>query len=105
MRLRLYKRRAIVLPYAAVINFQIPNECDTLRIETLTGDLALNLFDPAANDGDYLKLLLMSDGSPRTVTIGGPQGSPGVAVLASGVAVLYLVYHAGSGQYASVVAP
>jgi hypothetical protein len=106
MRLRLYKRRAIVLPYGAIINFVIPDECDTLRIEKLTGDLTLNLIDPFGNDGDYLKLLLEADGvAPRTVTIAGPQGSPGTAVLAVGVAALYLVFHKGTGQYCSVVAP
>jgi hypothetical protein len=89
-----------------VINFKIPDECDTLSIGMLTGDLQLNLIDPAGNSGDYLKVLLIVDGvAPRTVTIGGPQGAPGVAVLAVGVAVLFLVYHDGIGQYASVVAP
>lgn len=105
MRLRLYKRRVVVLPYTPDIDFVVAPETDTLRIEMLTGDVNLNLFDPDARDGDYLKILIQCDGSPRTITFGGPQGAPGSAVLESGVAALYLVYTEAIGAYASIVAP
>lgn len=109
MRLRLWKRRLIKVDYDIdnpVIDFKIPDECDTLEIGKLTGDLTLNLIDPAGNSGDYLKVLLQVDDiAPRTITVGGPQGAPGSFVLDAGVAVIFLVFHGGIGQYASVVAP
>jgi len=109
MRLRLWKRRLKKIDYDPlnpIIDFQIPDECDTLQIGELTGDLTLNLIDPHGQSGDYLKVLLIADGvAPRTVTIAGPQGAPGSAVLTVGVAVLLLVYTDAIGQYASVVAP
>lgn len=109
MRLRLWKRRVAKVDYDPlnpIIDFVIPDECDTLQIGMLTGDLTLNLIDPYGQSGDYLKVLLIADGvSPRTVTIGGPQGAPGVAVLNVGVAALFLIYTDAIGQYASVVAP
>src|SRR6188768_1018839 len=108
MRLRLWKRRLKKIDYDPlnpIIDFQIPDECDTLQIGELTGDLTLNLIDPHGQSGDYLKVLLIADGvAPRTVTIAGPQGAPGSAVLTVGVAVLLLVYTDAIGQYASVVA-
>lgn len=105
MRIRLHKRRDIYLDYAPVINFSIPDECDTLRIGKMTGDLTLNLTDEGAGDGDYFKLLVEADGTLRTLTIAGPQGAPASASLTNGGAVVYFVFHKGLGQYISVVAP
>lgn len=105
MRLRLWKRRLVKVEYAEVIDFRIPDECDTLEIGMLTGDLTLNLFDPSGQSGDYLKILLQVDEFPHSITVGGPQGAPGSFSLTAGVAVIFLVFHAGIGQYASVVAP
>ena len=106
MRLRYYKRRTVYVDYAATINFTVPPECDTLRIGTLTGALALNIIDPNGKDGDYLKILVMADASARVITIGGAQGAPGTVNLgANAVACFWIIFHEGIGKYASVVAP
>ena len=106
MRLRLWRKRVYIEPYAATINFNVPSECDTVRVAVLTGALAFNIIDANAKDGDYFKLLVQADASARTVTIGGAQGAPGsIALLATGVACVLLTYHEGIGKYVATVTP
>ena len=104
MKLRLnVHKRSEVLDFAPVIDYEIPADVDTVRIKELTGDCTLNLIDRTGKDGDYLKVLVNSS-APWTLTIGGPQGAPGV-LLFTGVACFYLIYHEGIGKYAATVTP
>ena len=100
MRLRYDHYRSLLLNYAAVINLLVEESTRVYRVEELTGDLTFNISDASPRDGDVLILLFQSDASPRVVTIGGPQATPGVVnIPASGTAIVRLFYHGGTGQY------
>lgn len=101
MRLGLFIHRLIFVEYAPFLEFVIPTECDTLQIGKLEGDMELSLVDEAADGGDFLKILVETEG-PYTLTLSGPQAHPlNLQIPASGL-VLYLVYHSGQKKYVAI---